>query len=556
MKQLRTCGVALAGIVLSLVGSARAQSACQVVKLSKNGGESMGVSLAVAGDVLVAGAGSNDTKATDAGAAHVYVFSAGQWVFRDTLYAVTPTGGNDAVAGDSFGIEVATDGETILVGAPFKEDPNTPGVTSAGTCYVFERDDAGTPGLPLDDTWDCVQQLWQLSPNTDPNKTDFFGYELLVDGDTAVVAAPTAAKAYVFDRVNGVWPQHESHTLTPGDTSKAQFGFGLALQGSTLFVGQRFWGSDETPEVGRVHVFEKESSWVRKCAVQPAATDVEFHMLFGNAIDADGDSLAIGAHSSGLAPSQKGVVFIFRRSPVTGWCPPIQEAKLAPAANEPLGVFGVSVDLEADRLLAGAYEASMTGKAHVFERAGTTWSEVLPALVPVGGSNDYGIAVALQGDTAVIGAREDDALGFQSGAVFVHDLHAGATAAYGLGCPGSGGLVPELSIAGCPSPTPGNALHFAIASGASGAFPLLLMGLVPAAIPVPGTPGCSLLVTPIIARIPFPPLSPAGAMALDLVPPASIPAGASVTLQVFLYDAGLTTFYPYSSTNAVQLTFY
>lgn len=554
------------GVVLwaSAGGGALGQGACEVAKLLGKPGDQHGNGMALSGDTLVAGSSFDGAKGTKAGSATVYVRAGGVWVEQETLYATIPGSamGSDAAIDDQFGLRVAVDQDTILVGAPFKDDG---GNNATGFVYAFQRDEAGTPGVHADDSWICVQRLAASLGTQLLLDADFFGFDLLLRGDLAVVGAPSTSKAYVFNRSGGAWPATESQVLSPTGGTTAGFGSGLALSGATLFIGQQRWANGLGPDAGRVQVFELlMGTWQYAGDIRPLPGDEQAYAHFGGDLDADGDTLVAGAVSSEFASNKKGAVFVFRNTGA-GWCAAQQEEKLQPTLMPELSAFGVALDLEGDRLITAAYLAGGAGgptgadgpgEAYLYERTGSTWTAVpVQTLTPAGGSQHYGIRVALEGDTAAIGARQDSEGGSVAGAVFVYDLHAGSATSYGQGCPGSGGLVPVLSISGCPSPDPGNALHLAIADGAPGAFPILLLGLGPAAIPVPGTLGCTLLVQPILARLPFPPLSVAGGLDLDLVPPATAPIGATVTLQFFLLDVGLTTFFPYAATNAVELTF-
>jgi len=110
-----------------------------------------GGSVAISGDVLVVGAGSedsnatgvdgnqNDNSASDAGAAYVFVRSGTNWSQRAYLKA------SNTEANDAFGSGVAVSGETVVVTA-WGEDSGFTGVngnqndnsaSSSGAAYVF-----------------------------------------------------------------------------------------------------------------------------------------------------------------------------------------------------------------------------------------------------------------------------------------------------------------------------------------------------------------------------------------------------------------------------------
>jgi len=84
--------------------------------------------------------------------------------------------------------------------------------------------------------------------------------------------------------------------------------------------------------------------------------------------------------------------------------------------------FGASVSVSGDTALVGAplEGLSDTGAAYVFQRAGTTWVEVqkLTASAP-GVDDEFGRSVAVEGDTALVGAPLDDDAGIDRGSVTV-----------------------------------------------------------------------------------------------------------------------------------------
>jgi hypothetical protein len=78
--------------------------------------------------------------------------------------------------------------------------------------------------------------------------------------------------------------------------------------------------------------------------------------------------------------------------------------------------FGAAVNLDGTRLIVGAPQEGGDGRAHVFERSGTTWT-LDGVLAPTGGAagDAFGAAVDLSADRAVVGSPFDDLDGVDSG---------------------------------------------------------------------------------------------------------------------------------------------
>ena len=81
--------------------------------------------------------------------------------------------------------------------------------------------------------------------------------------------------------------------------------------------------------------------------------------------------------------------------------------------------FGWAVDVDGDTALVGSSDG---GAATVFVRAAGVWTEQATLIASDSGASDeYGTTVALSGDFAAVGAFNDDDLGGNSGSVFVFE---------------------------------------------------------------------------------------------------------------------------------------
>jgi len=118
--------------------------------------------------------------------------------------------------------------------------------------------------------------------------------------------------------------------------------------------------------------------------------------------------------------SDAGAAYVFVRSGAT-WT---QQAKLLAADGAADDQLGISVALEGDTALVGTVHDSdhgtHSGSAYVFVRGGTRWTQQAKLTAADGVELDqFGISVAVSGDTALVGAYGDDDLGKSSGAAYV-----------------------------------------------------------------------------------------------------------------------------------------
>ena len=144
---------------------------------------------------------------------------------------------------------------------------------------------------------------------------------------------------------------------------------------------------------------------------------------FGNSVSVSGDMAVIGAYGDDDKGYWSGSAYVFVRAADGTWS---QQAKLTAADGEAGDYFGGSVSVSGDTAVIGAYDdddkGDYSGSAYIFVRAaGGTWSQQAKLTAADGAAYDYfGGSVAVDGDTAVIGAIGDNDNGdFFSGSAYV-----------------------------------------------------------------------------------------------------------------------------------------
>ena len=292
-------------------------------------------------------------------------------------------------AGDSFGTNIAVDGDTLVMGARF-EDSAATGINGnqadnsapdSGAVYVFTRTDG---------VWS--QQAYVKASNTEAG--DEFGSWVAVDGDTLVIGAPLEDSAatgingnqadnsapdsgavYVFTRTDGVWSQ-QAYVKASNAEAGDWFGATVAVDGDTLVVGARFEDSAATgingnqadnsaPDSGAGYVFTRTGGvWSQQAYVK--ASNTEAGDEFGFWVDLADNTLVVGAR--------------FEDSAATG-------------------INGNQAD----------NSAPDSGAGYVLTRTDGVWSQQ----AYVKGSNtgvgdEFGSDVAVDGNTLTIGAPLED----------------------------------------------------------------------------------------------------------------------------------------------------
>ncbi|WPD21346.1 MAG: FG-GAP repeat protein [Candidatus Electrothrix scaldis] len=250
--------------------------------------------------------------------------------------------------------------------------------------------------------------------------SDWFGVSVSVYDNTALVGTWPGA-VYVFTRnTQGAWTQQEKLTLPPEEGDK--LGSSVSLYGNTALIGSHFdvEGSYIRHRAAYVFVRDSGGNWSQQAKL--SIDDYAEGDWFGVSVSLSGDTAAIGA----MGDDGTGAVYIFTRNSDGVWS---QQAKLTSTNSADFDLFGIAVSLYQDTVLIGARQNGVdglewAGSAYVFTRSGVTWTQQ-QKLTP---SDEikwgyFGNAVSVYGDTALIGARRDQGL-FTPGAayIFVRDI--------------------------------------------------------------------------------------------------------------------------------------
>ncbi|MBN2248066.1 MAG: cell wall-binding repeat-containing protein [Coriobacteriia bacterium] len=277
---------------------------------------------------------------------------------------------------------------------------------------------AAAAELPVDYSYQSVLPF-------DGAAYDWFGDAVAVWGDTALIGAPgdddlgaISGSAYVYMRIDDYWVQRQK--LTAGDGSDGDyFGSPVAIRGETAVIGAPGAGSN----TGAAYVFTRTGGvWSQYAKL--TADDGEVADLFGRAVAIDGETVLVGAPGDDDRGSGAGAVYVFTPTDTT-WT---QRAKITATDGDAAAAFGMAVALDDGTALVGASEdETARGSAYVFTGSGSTWTQRAKLVAPDRDTYDYfGFSLALERGTALVGAYgEDDQRGAAhvftgSGATWAH----------------------------------------------------------------------------------------------------------------------------------------
>jgi hypothetical protein len=285
---------------------------------------------------------------------------------------------------------------------------------------------------PVESTFKSLLKLTA----SDAANSDTFGYHVALDGDFAIVGSPAAdgagtdrGAAYIFLKSQGGldgWGQVK--TLVASDASDQDyFGVGVDISGDYAVVGaggENGTGTDQ----GAAYVFYRNQggpeNWgeVKKLV----ASDRADGDGFGYSVAMDGDTIIVGADGEDGAGTDRGAAYIFSKD--TGgqgnWG---QVAKLVAGDPADVDQFGYAVALNGDFALVGAPRedgaGTDRGAAYLFDRTlggPEAWGQV-KKVVASDATNDawFGNSVAIEGSLAVVGEAWDDGGGTDRGAAYI-----------------------------------------------------------------------------------------------------------------------------------------
>jgi len=402
-------------------------------------GDSFGSSVGIsdAGDTVIAGAPGHAVGGVSQGAAYVFSRSGGTWTQQNELTAA------DGASGDGFGAAVAIAGDTLFVGASSHPYNAFAEQSGPGAAYVY---------VSTGSTWAQLSEV---------NNGGNLGYSLAISGDTAVVGAPfydmyntnynggnneyndAQGEVFVFTRSGNAWTLQQAISSTDGllyygnsgptdGAAGDEFGFSVAISGDTIIVGAPFHQTGNGQ--GEAYFYARSGGvWSFENGV--TASDGGQGDEFGYSVGISGNLAVVGAPGHN---SSQGAAYIVVNNGAnwgyfngSGYNENLELTALDGAHGDG---FGQAVAISGNAILVGAPGHAVDqgdpgqGAAYFFTIPGGAGSVIQAAssedmtfqaainatqqevIDPDQGhafADQFGFAVAISGDRAVIGAPGD-----------------------------------------------------------------------------------------------------------------------------------------------------
>lgn len=277
------------------------------------------------------------------GAVYYYHFNGTQWVFRQKIIGSIQGGYDD------FGIDLALDGNILVVGASGTDhtlNTNVPTEMNFGVAYVFR--------------WNGSQ--WnqeQILTGSDSNCFDDFGTRVSVKNNTIVVTALFAGP------------------FNPGDIHQ------------------------EGP--GKAYVYQyNNNQWIQSQIL--TASDGQNGDWYGRSVKITDNFIFVGALRHNTISSVDGAVYVYSLNNNTY----TQSQKIIPINNPNATLYGASIDCENDQLVVGCghWSNSNNGAVYMYDLDGSQWiyNTIISHSNPSESGDDLGTSVAITQDKVIAGA--------------------------------------------------------------------------------------------------------------------------------------------------------
>lgn len=382
----------------------------QVTQLVPSGDEAaqltrnFGDSVALDGDVIVVGAGGDNTQASGAGA--LFVFEKNQGGVDHWGEVAMLTAGADAQTSAALGSAVAIDG-SVIVGGAFQRDE----------VFIFERN-------ATTQDWDSAGRVESDFPGGESR----FGESVATNGDMVFVGDGLSppdrnGTIYVYERgaTEGQWDLVENLYATDPNRGM-DFGSSIAYSNSLLLCG-----APEDQDFGRgsgsSFVFASNgTTWDLAAEVNPGESGAE--TFFGQAVALSGNHLLAGAPEDRPAGLESGAVTVFQRTNEADapWTP---VTTLMPDGLDQFDEFGLDLSLSGSTAMVSYRTNGSDRGTYIFERhqgGADNWGQV--QFIPVAGGSSE-LSVAIDGDTAVVG-------NWNFNLAYVYDRNMGGADNWGL----------------------------------------------------------------------------------------------------------------------------
>lgn len=419
MKQLTTITLAL-----SLIFAMSAQNSIYVKRskfIPTDSLEDYGTAVDIENEWIMIGAEDAPISNLEAGTVYVYKNENDKSQFVKKLY---PSDGGFLTR---YGNSISVENTTMVIGS-WSKGYSSGGTfyPAAGKAYVYERDAGGN------ENWGEVKDL--QSPV--PVGSEYFGFCVDIGENIIAVGAygnddgaSNTGKVYLYGRDVGGAGNWGFIKGIQAATAGNNYNFGRWVEVTDNYLAVT---SPDVNGQGKVYIHYKDegglNNWgLKKVLESPSPAS---NRLYGDETSLEGDRILVGAlrdFNTNGSNSGRSYLYMKDEGGADNWG---LVKTFEPAEFSSQQEYGLSVDLNGDYIIIGAEEddeaGPNTGAAYIYNRnqgGADNWGLVNKILdCSNTGVDDFGTAVAISADRAVVGADDHDAIGDNSGAAYLYRL--------------------------------------------------------------------------------------------------------------------------------------
>lgn len=358
--------------------------------------DQFGHCVAIDNGIIAVGMPYDDDNGTDSGAVYLFEASTGNQLFK-----LLP---NDGHANAEFGYSVAIDNGIVAIGAR-KDNENG---TNAGAVYLFNAITGS--------------EIFKLIPN-DGEANDEFGNAIDIDNGIVVVGAwradefgDASGAAYIFNASTG----NQLNKLLPDSGNDFQtFGVSIAIDNGIVGVGSRtYFNLSEGYNFAKAYLFDVTNGNLLH-TLQPDILNLNGDLggHFSDCLDISNGLLAIGAPNRSVVFDHSGAAYIFDVSSGA------QLHYIVPNDASDRDNFGISISIDNDIVAIGSHQDDENGfnSGSMYLYNANSVTEINKLDSSDGNVLDvFGNAVSIEGNFAVVAAKNDDDLGNASGSAYIY----------------------------------------------------------------------------------------------------------------------------------------
>lgn len=200
-----------------LTGWTNATETALLTASDATAGTSLGTSVSISGDYVIAGAAGDDENGDYSGAAYIFEKPSTGWIDATEIAKLTAS---DGAEDDYLGNSVCISGDYAIVGT-YNDD------SDKGSAYIFEKPSTG---------WTDADETAKLTAS-DGAEDDFFGKSVCISEEFAIVGAfrdndngTASGAAYIFGKPSTGWVSStEEKKFVPFERSSYEYYYGYAV---------------------------------------------------------------------------------------------------------------------------------------------------------------------------------------------------------------------------------------------------------------------------------------------------------------------------------------